>query len=109
MARLDIRLIGAATRALLGDPTTLTAQAAGADGWSRTDHLLAMVVDELRVANWQRSKDGARNRNKPKRISPLAKMPGHRYGRTDCSPDEVIAYLRRLNPRPLELEEVTHG
>jgi hypothetical protein len=105
VARLDIRLIGAATRALLGDPTTLTAQALGGDGWSRTDHFLAMIVDELRIANWQRSKNGLRNRNKPKRISPLAKKPGRRYGRTDRSPDEVVAYLRRLNPRPLELAQ----
>lgn len=100
MARLDIGLIGAATRALLGDPTTLTAQAAGGDGWSRTDHLLALIVDELRVANWQRSKDGARNRNRPKRISPLTKKPGRRYGRTSRTPEEVAAYLQRLNPRP---------
>lgn len=82
---------------LLSDPESLLAQALGGDGWSRTDHLLALVVDELRVANWQRSKDGSKGRNRPTPISPLGKKKP--IGHTDRSPAEVQAYLARLNPR----------
>lgn len=68
-----------------------------------------MIVDELRVANWLRSKDGAKGRNRPKRISPLAKKPGTRIGRTTRSPREVMDLLRRIGPRSRrhEHEEVT--
>lgn len=76
------------------------AQAAGGDGWTRAEHLMAMVVDELKVANWQRSKDGAKNRNRPKPISPLAAQRGVRYGRTDRSPQEVAELLARYGPQP---------
>jgi hypothetical protein len=100
LAALTAGQVGAAVTALAADPTTLTAQEMGGDGWSRTDHLLALVVDELRIANWQRSRDGSRNRNRPKRISPLAGGEGKRIGRTDRSPDEVAAYLAKIGPRP---------
>jgi len=73
----------------------LTAQAAGADGWSRTDHLLAMAVDALRIANWQRGKKGQK---RPKPISPLARGKGKRIGRTDRTPAEVAALLARIGP-----------
>jgi hypothetical protein len=60
--------------------------------------LLALAVDELRVANWQRSKDGHHGRNRPKPISPMAQR-GRRWGRTDRSPVEVAAVLARYGPR----------
>jgi hypothetical protein len=72
----------------------VTAKLAAGDGWTRVEHLLFMVVDELRVANWQRR--GKRS-NRPKPISPLAKK-GKRYGHTDRSPEEVAAYLARFDP-----------
>lgn len=84
---------------MAADPTSLLAREFGSDGWSRTDHLLALVVDDLRLANWQRSRDGARNRNRPKPISPITQKQLPRTGHTDRSPGEVQAYLRRLNPR----------
>jgi hypothetical protein len=83
----------------MADPTTLTAQAHGADGWSRLEHLLALAVDELRTANWMRSKDGAHNRNRPKPISPMSKRGGKRYGKTDRPPHEVMALLERYGPK----------
>jgi hypothetical protein len=59
-----------------------------------------MVLDELRIANWQRSKDGAKGRGRPKRASPLAQPQGERrYGKTDRSPEEVAAYLARFDPQ----------
>jgi hypothetical protein len=71
----------------------------GAD-WTRLEHLLALVHDQLAVANWQRTKDGRRGRNRPKPISPLARKAGTRYGRTDRPPQDVKAYLARFGPPP---------
>ncbi|MDX3555279.1 DUF5361 domain-containing protein [Streptomyces europaeiscabiei] len=67
----------------------------GGDGRTAADHLLFLAVDELRTANWQRTKDGQKGRNRPKPISPLATKPGIRTGRTDRSPREVQALLAR--------------
>lgn len=83
-------------------PESMTYRALADDTWTLDQHLLAMVVDQLAVANWQRSKDGSRGRNRPKPISPLAKNRGTRHGKTTRSPDEVIAHLRRLNPAQYE-------
>lgn len=68
--------------------------------WTLTDHLLALVYDQLVISNWQRSKDGAKGRNRPKPISPLTKKAGNRYGKTSRSPDEIKAYLARFGPPP---------
>lgn len=58
------------------------------------------MVDELRTANWQRSKDGAKGRKRPKPISPLKKTPGLTTGRTDRSPGEVAELLAQYGPAP---------
>lgn len=78
---------------------TCTYWALGGDEWTLDQHLLALTYDQLAIANWQRSKNGAKNRNRPKPISPLAKR-GKRYGKTDRSPEEVKAYLARFGPAP---------
>lgn len=79
------------------DPASLSAQAAGGDGWTRTEHLLCLVLDELRIANWQRTKNGAKGVHRPKPISPLREVPGQRIGRTDRTPEEIKAYLDQLH------------
>jgi len=79
-------------------PESLLHREIAGDEWSRGDHLLALIHDQLALANWQRTKDGRKGRNRPKPISPLTKKQGTRYGSTDKSPDEVIDFLRRLNP-----------
>lgn len=78
----------------------MTAQLLGGDGRTVADHLAFLHLDELRVANWQRSKDGQKNRNKPKPVSPLAQKPGIRTGRTDRTPGEVQRLLARYGPAP---------
>lgn len=95
-----MRRIGNLYAALLADPRSITAQNAGGDGYTTADHLMFLVVDELRTANWQRTKDGAKGRNRPKPLSPLAKKPGKKIGRTDRSPSEVAALLARYGPAP---------
>jgi hypothetical protein len=95
---LTLRRIAWLHTALCQDPHTLTAQVAGSDGCTLTEHLLFLVVDQLRTANWLRSKDGAKGRNRPKPLSPLAKPRGLRIGGTDRSPSEVMEVLARMAP-----------
>lgn len=97
-----MRQVGAVVEALHADPVSLTAKAAGGDGWTRAEHLMCLVLDELRTANWQRTKDGSKNRNRPKPLSPLRSAPGKRIGKTDRSPAEVIAYLDQLHGRTVD-------
>lgn len=63
------------------------------DDWSLDQHLLAIVVDRLAIANWQRSKDGQKGSKRPKPISPLAQRGGTRYGKTDLDPEQAKARL----------------
>jgi hypothetical protein len=95
---LTLRRIAWLHTALCQDPHTLTAQLAGSDGYTLTEHLLFLAVDQLRTANWMRSKDGAKGRNRPKPLSPLAKPRGLRIGGTDRSPSEVMEVLARMAP-----------
>lgn len=94
--------LAACLRALRHEPASLTARALGGDGWTREQHLLALAVDALRIANWQRTKDGQKNRNRPKPISPLARPQGVTYGgkKTTRSRTETAAYLDRIGPAP---------
>lgn len=86
---------------LLATPGTCLYRAVGGDDWTLTEHLLALVHDQLAVANWQRSKDGAKGRNRPKPLSPLLRQrQSGRMGKTDKSPEEVKALLARYGPNP---------
>jgi hypothetical protein len=86
--------------ALLLDPTSTLYRTLAGDAWSLADHLLALIHDQLAIANWQRTKDGAKGRRRPKPLSPLAKDRGVRYGQTDRAPEEIKAYLARFGPPP---------
>ncbi|MFP3990648.1 DUF5361 domain-containing protein [Streptomyces sp. E11-3] len=97
---LTVGRISGLYEALRHDPSSITAQVAGGDGHARAEHLLYLLVDELRTANWQRSKDGQKGRNRPKPISPLAKKPGVRTGRTDRDPADVMRLLNTVGAAP---------
>jgi hypothetical protein len=72
--------------------------------WSTGDHLLALLFDALQIANWQRSKDGATGRNKPKPLPrPGLKTAGERMGKTTRTPEEVKAYLAQFRPMTKEV------
>jgi hypothetical protein len=95
--------VGSCVQALIRDPSTETARHFGADGYTLTEHLLFLVVDELRIANWLQSKDGQRNRNRPEPLSPLA-PPRHRLGSVPegVTQDQVLSLLASLAPQPEE-------
>lgn len=93
LAAVPVRQLGAFIKGVAAVPDSHTAQALGADGWARDEHFLMLIIDTLREANWQRSKDGSKNRNRPKPVSPLAKR-GKRIGNANGrSNTEVLALL----------------
>lgn len=73
------------------------AKAAGGDGYSLTEHLLFQILDQLRALAWLQTKDGAKGRNRPKPVSPLAQPK--RIGHTDRDPEEVMAMLAKFGPQ----------
>lgn len=62
------------------------------------EQLLALAIDTLRHGNWQR---GGGKGAKPKPVPRPGAQKGSetRHGRTDRSPDEVVAYLDRFRPQ----------
>lgn len=86
--------------ALLDTPGTHLHRALSGDELTLVEHALLLIHDQLAIANWQRSKDGSKGRNRPKPLSPLAKKSGQRHGKTDRSPEEIKAYLARFGPPP---------
>jgi len=75
----NLPLDGALARALHGTDAL----------WTLDRQLLAAAVDELRTSNWMRSKDGAKNRNRPKPI-PRPGTGDRRYGSArGMTPEQV--------------------
>ncbi|MGH3878069.1 MAG: DUF5361 domain-containing protein [Actinophytocola sp.] len=75
-------------------------RASADDDWEvRPAHLLTLMLDQLVIANWQRSKDGTRGTNRPKPISPLSQPEGTRHGGTTLPQDVVIAHLKARGPQ----------
>lgn len=82
--------------ALAKTPGTLLHRKLAGDDWTLDQHLLALAVDAMRIANWQRSKDGSKASKRPKPISPLAqqKKPMQRGDTGGQSRAAVVAILR---------------
>jgi hypothetical protein len=100
LGALSVGRVSGLHEALRNDPASVTARTAGGDGHTLAEHLHYLVVDELRTANWQRTKDGQKGRNKPDPLSPLKKKPGLRTGRTDRDPADVMQLLKRVGAAP---------
>jgi len=56
--------------------------------WSLQEHLQALTVDELRVANWQRQNEGLKASKQSKPPQPMAR-PGVGRGREKNSPERI--------------------
>jgi hypothetical protein len=72
----------------------------GARQWTVDTYMLANAVDLLQAANWQRSEDGNKGRNKPKPV----KRPSDQKAATDKAEGikQMIAERKRRRPRPRE-------
>ncbi|WP_078965772.1 hypothetical protein [Streptomyces aureocirculatus] len=56
--------------------------------WGLQEHLTGLVIDELRVANWQRSNEGVKPSKQTKPPRPMAR-PGVGRVRDKNSPERV--------------------
>jgi hypothetical protein len=56
--------------------------------WSLQEHLQAITIDELRIANWQRSNDGVKPSKQAKPPTPMTR-PGIGQGRDKNSPERM--------------------
>lgn len=56
--------------------------------WGLQEHLQALTVDELRIANWQRANEGVRQSRQTKPPPPLSR-PGIGRGRDKNSPERI--------------------
>jgi len=70
--------------------------------WSLSDHLLAVVADAVITGNWMQSKDGQRNRNRPKPIPRPGQEPQDKtYGSGALELDEMADWLGwNVEPAP---------
>ncbi|MEU3507959.1 hypothetical protein ABZ733_08505 [Streptomyces longwoodensis] len=78
---------GSRTRIATGDKDSI---------WGLQEHLTAVVIDELRTANWQRSNEGVEKRKQSSPPKPVPR-PGVGGGRADKnSPQRLQARQRAL-------------
>lgn len=94
---LTWRELGALIRQL--PPTARTRMVLGEDHglWGLAEHLQAMTLDELRIANWQRANEGREKTQQTKRPLPVPR-PGttkQKRSRKD-SPERIAAHKSAL-------------
>lgn len=97
---LSPRRLAALVRGLPEDAATIRAVAGTEAMWGLTEHLLARILDTLAGANWQRS--GSKG-PKPKPVPRPGVSDERRYGHTERSSSEVMAYLSQFKPVPEEV------
>jgi hypothetical protein len=56
--------------------------------WRLQEHLLALTIDELRIANWQRQNEGVKESKQTKPPKPMVR-PGVGRGRDKNSPERI--------------------
>ena len=77
--------------ALARTPGTLLRRELADDDWTLDQHLLAVAIDQLALANWQRQgKPGAR---RPDPVSPFAKKPEPQHVGKAADIDQTLAIL----------------
>lgn len=105
MHELPVGVIGHMVQRYGDDPASclgrLVALPKEAAGHTSVELLLYSVIDQLAVANWQRSKDGAKSNKRPKPISPLAAGQSKRHGGTTRPQAQVHEMLARMRPQPV--------
>ena len=62
--------------------------------WGLSEHLLAVVADAVIAGNWMASRDGQKNRNRPKPIPRPGVVPEHKkFGGSAESIDAIRGWL----------------
>jgi hypothetical protein len=61
--------------------------------WGLSEHLLAVVADAVIAGNWMKSRDGQKNRNRPKPIPRPGVEEDRRYGGKAESLDTIREWL----------------
>jgi hypothetical protein len=56
--------------------------------WRLQEHLQALTIDELRIANWQRQNEGVKESKQTKPPKPMSR-PGVGRGRDKNSPERI--------------------
>lgn len=78
---------GARTRIALGEDDSI---------WGLQEHLTAVVIDELRAANWQRANEGADKGKESPRPKPFPRPGIGKQARDKNSPERQEARARAL-------------
>ena len=98
VGRLTWRRLGVLVRQLPAESRVVATLNRGSSGeWPMSDHLLALILDALHAANWQR---GGGKSSRPRPIRRPGAGTRSTYGRADRSPGETAAYLARFAPPP---------
>lgn len=61
--------------------------------WGLSEHLLAVVADAVIAGNWMQSRDGQKNRNRPKPIKRPGIEQDTKYGGKAESMETIRAWL----------------
>ncbi|MFI5808973.1 hypothetical protein [Streptomyces sp. NPDC051561] len=77
---------GARTRRALGDTDSM---------WGLGEHLQAAVIDELRVANWQRANSGLKAHEQSKPPEPVERPGNRTQQRRKITADDLLAHRER--------------
>ena len=76
--------------------------------WGLQEHLQALAIDELRVANWQRANEGVKQSKQSKPPKPLAR-PGINRGRDKNSPERIAKRKAALERAADRRRAITAG
>lgn len=74
--------------------------------WGLQEQLLAVIADELRIANWQRSSAGAKKSKQPPRPKPIQRPGiGDKKPKSALPLAQLDQILRRHNPDAFDLTD----
>lgn len=98
VGRLTWRRLGVLVRQLPTESRVLAIMSRGTSAeWPVSDHLLALILDALHGANWQR---GGGKSARPRPVRRPGTDTRSTYGRADRSPRETATYLAKFAPPP---------
>ncbi|WP_406157784.1 hypothetical protein [Streptomyces canus] len=76
--------------------------------WRLQEHLQALTIDELRIANWQRQNEGVKESKQTKPPKPMIR-PGQGRGRDKNSPERIAKRKAALARAAERRRALAHG